>query len=379
MITTDLKDKTMKSRNGAREGIGRGMGSRLLPLTLLSLVGVWGCGGARAESPPAQENGGGTRIINVEIDAVQPTEFTEVIRLTGTVQANRDVMVSAEESGVLQEILVEKGSWVSAGEAIFRLNDDLLRAQVDQARAVADMARETWERRKRLYEEDGVGSELVYLEAKYGAEQAAANLRLLEERLDRTVITAPISGILDSREIEIGGMVAAGTPVARIVDSNPVKITAGVPERYAPDVSPGARATVTFDVLQGEVFSGTISYVGAAVNARNRTFPVEVVLPNPGGFIKPEMVANLDVVRRSFQDAIVIPQEALVRTEDGYTVFVVKEGSGGTVAEAHAVEVGPGQNNQVLVRSGLEAGDRLVVVGQHSVAGGDRVNIVSER
>jgi RND family efflux transporter MFP subunit len=163
------------------------------------------------------------------------------------------------------------------------------------------------------------------------------------------------------------------------VDSNPVKITAGVPERYAPDVSSGARATVTFDVLPGEVYSGTISYVGAAVNARNRTFPVEAVLPNPGGVIKPEMVANLDVVRRSFENAIVVPQEALVRTEDGYTVFVVKEGPEGPVVEAHAVELGPGQNNRVLIRSGLEAGDRLVVVGQHSVAGGDRVNIVSER
>lgn len=379
MITTDLKVKTMKSNNGTRGGFGGESGSRLLPLALLSLMGVWGCGGARAEDRPGQEGEGGTRVINVEVAAVQPTEFTEVIRLTGTVQANRDVMVSAEESGVLQEILVEKGSRVSEGEAIFRLNDDLLRAQVDQARAVADMARETWERRKTLYEEDGVGSELVYLEAKYGAEQAEANLRLLEERLERTVITAPISGILDSREIEVGGMVAAGTPVARIVDSNPVKITAGVPERYAPDVSTGARATVTFDVLQDEVFSGTVSYVGAAVNPRNRTFPVEVVLRNPGGVIKPEMVANLDVVRRSFQDAIVIPQEALVRTEDGYTVFVVKEEAGVPVAEAHPVEVGPGQKNQVLIRSGLEAGDRLVVVGQHSVAGGDRVNIVSER
>jgi len=177
----------------------------------------------------------------------------------------------------------------------------------------------------------------------------------------------------------VGSMVAAGTPVARIVDSNPVKITAGVPERYAVDVSAGARATVTFDVLPGEEFSGTISYAGAAVNARNRTFPVEAILRNPGGIIKPEMVANLEVARRSFEDAIVVPQEALVRTESGYTVFVISEDAEGPLVQAHAVEVGPGQNNQVLIRSGLEAGDRLVVVGQHSVAAGDRVRIVSER
>jgi RND family efflux transporter MFP subunit len=262
---------------------------------------------------------------------------------------------------------------------MFRLDAELLQAQVDQARAVADMARETWERRKRLYEEDGVGSELVYLEAKYAAQQASANLRLLEERLKRTVIQAPIAGILESREIEVGSMVGPGTPVARIVDANPVKISAGVPERYAADVAAGARAVVTFDVLPGQEFAGKLSYAGAAVNPRNRTFPVEFVLPNPGGFIKPEMVANVSVVRRTFNEAIVVPQEALVRTEDGYVVFVVESDGEGEVVRVRKVEVGPGQSNQAMIPSGLEAGDRLVVVGQQSVAAGDRVNVVVER
>ena len=107
---------------------------------------------------------------------------------------------------------------------------------------MADLAKETWDRRKRLFEEDQVGSELAYLEAKYASEQATANLNVLEERLARTTIRAPIDGILDSREIEVGNMVAPGTPVARIVDNNPVKITAGVPERYAADVRTGAEA-----------------------------------------------------------------------------------------------------------------------------------------
>jgi membrane fusion protein (multidrug efflux system) len=376
-MTIDVKETTMKSRRAIPGGLIQTAGFRLLPLLLLPLFGLWGCGGAQAEDPNPEN--GYTRVINVEVQRVQPSTFTEVVRLTGTVQANQDVMISAEEGGVVREILVDKGSRVSAGDALFRLDDDLLLAQVDQARALSAMAGETWERRKRLYEEDGVGSELVYLEAKYAAEQAAANLRLLEERLERTVITAPIGGVLDSREIEIGSMVAAGTPVARIVDANPVKITAGVPERYAADVAVGARAVVTFDVLPGQEFSGTLSYAGVAVNARNRTFPVEVVLPNPGGVIKPEMVANVSVVRRTYGEAIVVPQEALVRTEGGYIVFVVEEDGEATLVQARQVEAGPAQRNEVMIRSGLEAGERLVVVGQQSVASGDHVNIVAER
>jgi RND family efflux transporter MFP subunit len=344
-------------------------------LILLSLV-LWGCGGTQAEGA---EEEGYMRVLNVEVSPVTTTSFTEVIRITGTVQADKDVIVSAEESGVVRAILVDKGNWVSAGQGIFRLDDDLLSAQVAQARAVASLARETWERRKRLYEEDQVGSELAYLEAKYTAAQASANLSLLEERLARTVIRAPIDGVLDSREIEVGTMVGAGTPVARIVDTNPLKITGGVPERYATDVQSGATATVTFDVLPEATFEGRIAYVGAVVNPRNRTFPVEFRLPNPGGLIKPEMVANVQLTRRTLDEVTVIPQEALVRVEDGYVVFIVMNEGGQEVVGVRPVELGPAQRNEVVVLSGLEPGDRLIVVGQQSVAAGDRVAVVGER
>jgi RND family efflux transporter MFP subunit len=376
-MTIEAKETNMTSASAGRRGSASFLGKQLLPLLSLSLVGLWGCGGSEAEG--AQEDAGFVRVINVETATVEPVTFTEIIRLTGTVQANRDVVISAEESGVIREIVVDKGSWVREGQAIFRLDSALLQAQVDQARAVSEMARETWERRKRLYEEDQVGSELMYLEAKYGAEGAAANLKLLEVRLERTVIRAPISGILNSRDIEIGSMVGAGTPVARIVDNNPVKITAGVPERYAADVRTGANAVVTFDVIKGEEFPGTISYVGAAVNPGNRTFPLELVLPNPGGFIKPEMVANVAVTRKVHENAIVIPQEAVVRTEEGFIVFVVVEQGGASVIESRSVELGAAQENRILVDSGLQTGDEFVVVGQQSVAAQDRVNVVAGR
>ncbi|MGD2122749.1 MAG: efflux RND transporter periplasmic adaptor subunit [Gemmatimonadota bacterium] len=352
-----------------------------VPLLLALLFGtllLWGCGGG-AQADQAPEDGAYTRILNVEVAPVEVTPFTETIRITGTAQADKDVTISAEESGVIREILVDKGRWVDEGQAIFRMDDELLKAQVEQARAMANLAQETWDRRKRLYEEDQVGSELAYLEAKYAAEQATANLNLLEERLARTVIRAPISGILDSREIEVGTMVGAGTPVARIVDTNPVKITGGVPERYATDVQAGTSATVTFDVLPEDRFDGTISYVGAVVNPRNRTFPVELRLPNPGGLIKPEMVANVEMVRRTFDEAMVIPQEALVRVENGYVAFIVETEDGVDLVRSRPVELGPAQQNEVVIRSGIEPGDRLIVVGQQSVAAGDRVNVVGER
>ena len=343
---------------------------------------VAGCGGDAEAGDPAQATADGagesfTRIINVEVATVAPETFVERIRLTGTVEANRDVTISAEESGTIVELLVEKGARVDAGDSILRIDDRLLRAQFQEAEARAALAAETWQRRKRLWEEDRVGSELAYLEARYTADQAAAALASLERRLARTVVTAPIEGILDDRMVELGTLVSPGTPVARIVDLNPVKVVGGVPERYAADVRRGAEAVVGFDVLADRDFEGRIGFVGSAVDARNRTFPIELVVPNPGGVVKPEMVASISVVRRSFDDAIVVDQDAIIRTADGYAVFVVEGPEDAPTAHVRTVEVGASQEDRVVIRSGLAAGDRLVVVGQQQVADGDRVRIVA--
>ena len=347
---------------------------------VLATLAMAGCGvvqADRADDAPGGE--ASVRVINVETSTVTPRRFVEDIRLTSAVMANQDVLVAAEESGVIREIFLDKGSRASSGDAIAKIDDKVLSADVDQARARAELASQTWERRKRLWEEDQVGSEIAYLEAKFGQQQAAANLAGLEERLARTVIRAPFSGIFDERHIEVGSMVSPGQSVGRLVDLNPVRVVAGVPERYAADVVVGAQATLFFDVLGDELFSAPVRYVGSTVDPGNRTFLIEVVLPNPNGLIKPQMVANMSVTRREVADAMVVPQDALVRVEDGYVVFVVSERNEDTVAEVRPVELGPTRRNLVVVAVGIEPGEQLIVVGQKIVSDGDRVRVVGRR
>lgn len=370
MVESYRDERSMKTIERARQGW----------VSTLAVLVAAGCGGDAEAGDPAGDATEGpsfTRIINVEVSAVAPETFVERIRLTGTVEANRDVTISAEESGTIVELLVEKGQRVAAGDSILRIDDRLLRSQVQEAEARAALAAETWERRKRLWEEDRVGSELAYLEARYSSEQAAASLASLTRRLERTVVTAPIEGILDDRMVELGALVSPGTPVARIVDLDPVKVVGGVPERYAADVRRGAEAVVRFDVLANREFEGRVGFVGSAVDARNRTFPIELVLPNPGRIVKPEMVASIQVVRRSFEEAVVVDQDAIVRTAEGYAVFVVEGPQDAPTAHVRAVEVGASQADRVVIESGLSVGERLVVVGQQQVADGDRVRIVS--
>lgn len=337
------------------------------------------CGSAQADgTEDAEASEAFVRVINVEVAEVGTETFVEEIRLTSVAMANQDVMLEAEESGAITELYVDRGDVVRQGAPIAKIDDRILQAQVTQARAAHELAQATWERRKRLWEEDQVGSEIAYLEARFAAEQAAAALELLEERLARTVVRAPFSGVLDERHVDVGTMVGPGKTVGRLVDLDPIKVFAGVPERYAPDVSTGAPAQITFSALGGEVHTAPIRYVGSTINQRSRTFPIEVQLPNPDGAIKPEMVANMAVTRQQVEEAIVVPQDALVRVESGYVVFVATERDGHAVAEVRDVVTGPTRRNLVVIEEGVMPGDRLIVVGQKSVAGGDRINIVGQ-
>lgn len=363
-----------------RETTGKGIGMhRMWKTTTAALmaVAVAACGSAQAdgtEDPEASQDF--VRMINVEVSSIETEGFVEEIRLTAVATANQDVMLEAEESGTIRTFYVDRGDPVSAGDPVAKIDDRILSAQVAQARAAAELAEQTWQRRKRLWEDDQVGSEIAYLEAKFAAEQSAAALEALEGRLANTVIRAPFGGIFDERHVDVGTTVSPGETVGRVVDLNPVKIVAGVPERYAPDVDVGSAAEMTFEALGGRQYSATVRYVGATVDAQNRTFPIELEVENPEQRIKPQMVANLSLTRRSLDDVIVVPQDALVRTADGYRLFVVAERDGEQVAEARDVVVGPSRRNLVVIEEGVSAGEHLVVVGQRTVADGDRVNVV---
>jgi len=298
------------------------LGGRRAIATAVAVGALQACGDLRGEDPPGVAAGtqGYTRVVNVEVERIVPRSFTRSINLPGVAMAMRDVVVSAEEAGVVRRIVRDKGQPIRTGQAIVRFDDAILRAQVQSAAAQAQYDEEVWERRKKLYEEDSIGSELSYHEAHYTAEQSRGNLAALQERLARTTVSAPISGILNDRLVEIGSAVSPGMAVARIVQTDTVRVVAGAPERFALDLPVGAAATVTLDVLADQAFEGAVTYVGAVVDADSRTFPIELTLPNPDALIKPGMIAEISVVQEEIVDAIVVPQQALVAMEDGRLV-----------------------------------------------------------
>jgi RND family efflux transporter MFP subunit len=338
-----------------------------------------GCSRGEADAPDGQSvpEDVNVRVVNVEVTPVVQTRFTGFIRVTGEVEALNDVTISAEEAGRVSSFLVRKGQWVGSGDPIAKLEDDFLAAQVEEARAAAQLAEEEWLRQRQLWEQDSIGTELLYLQRKYQAEIAAARLAQLESRLARTVIRSPVAGIFDDNYLEVGEMALPGQAVVRVVSTNRVKVTAGVPERYARSVQRGDSAVVTFDIFPGRDFIGRVNFVGTSVDQSSRTFPIEILLNNPEGMMKPAMVANIRVEREQLEDIISVPQQVVLRSADGYKVFVVENEGGVDVAKARDVTLGPASGNQVVVERGLNVGDLLVTLGQQLVDQDSRVRVIN--
>ena len=330
---------------------------------------------AAAAAPAASS--AGARVVNAEVTPVAPSTFVQYIRVVGEVEALHDVTVSVQESGTVAAFLADKGERVVRGQPVTRISAELLGAQVEEAQALADVAAERYERQRRLWQQQRIGTEIALLELKAQAASSAARLKVLETRLARTVVASPITGIFDEQYVEAGELVAPGTRLLRVLATDQVKVVAGIPERYALAVKPGAAALITFDVLEGREFRGSIQFVGTSVDPRSRTIPIEVVLDNAEYLIRPRMVANVQVERVRQEQVIVVPQDLVQRTENGFQVFIAERRDDTVTARARAVELGSSYANQVVVTAGLAAGERLITAGHRQVDDGSVIQVVN--
>jgi RND family efflux transporter MFP subunit len=326
-----------------------------------------------AENAESEEAATPRRVVRVETSVAAPQRFEERISLTGTVEATNDVTISAEAGGRV-DFVAELGTRVEKGTLVARFDERLLKSQAAAAEAEYNLARDTYERQKALFA-DSVISELEFENARTRRDQAKANYDRAQKQFEDTQLKSPVAGRVEVRYVEAGELVNPGTPVVRVVDTRHVKISAGVPERYAADIDEGADVSVRLPAL-GIDGNAQLSFVGSVVNPQSRTFEVEIDMENRSGLLKPEMVADLTIERRIIENAIVIPQNAMVHDDLGTSVFVVEESNGDRIARRRDVEVGASFRGQTVIRSGVSAGDEVVVVGQANLTEGNLVEVV---
>ncbi len=357
-------------------------------LWALALI-MAGCGGEQAAQPSdasapfeARENHP-----RVETLVLAPDDFEDVIEITGAVEAIHDAVLSAEAAGTV-EMIVPLGQFVSMGTVVARLDQGLAQAVLAQAEAALDnaaaasaLAEDNFARMEPLYQ-DSIISALEFHEtrarlqqARAGVRQAEATRSLAQEQLHNTLITAPFAGTVEEHRTVLGEQVAPGMPVARIVDTGRVKIAIGVPEPYAGDIEIGTAVALNFHALGREERTGRVTFAGNSINPRNRTFTIEAEVDNSNGRLKPEMIADVRISRQRLEDVLIVPRVAVVKGEEGNSVYVVDQSASPPVARRSPVKLGAMYAERVIVESGLEAGSEVIVLGHNQVTEGMSVDI----
>ncbi|MFB6249714.1 MAG: efflux RND transporter periplasmic adaptor subunit [Salinibacter sp.] len=356
--------------------VANALSFRLAPLVgLAALVGVLvlgGCGGGQA----SDEDAGAARPqpkTRVETLTLEPTSFTDVVEVTGTVEALDDATLSAQTNGPVT-MLLDLGTRVDPGAPVAKIDAEEAEAAVEQARAQFELAQDRFERQRPLYR-DSILSPLEFEQVRSKRNQARAALQQAQTRLSNTILDAPFAGTIEERFIEVGEQVAPGTKVARLVNTRRVKVTAGIPARYANDIQVGTPVQIDARRYGAGVRTADVTFVGNTIDPESRTFTVEVTVSNEERTLKPEMGVSVRVTRAVLDSALVLPRTAVLRDEAGTHVYVVDRSDSTAVARNRDVALGPETGGSVVVDSGLAPGDEVIVVGQNNVSPGAPLEI----
>ncbi|RLK07136.1 efflux RND transporter periplasmic adaptor subunit [Tenacibaculum discolor] len=305
--------------------------------------------------------------------------FDHYLELQGAVQTKQNVLIYPEMPGLLTRIYVKEGQYVKKGQTLAKIDDGGLANQLAQIEAQAALAETTYKRQKRLWEQK-IGSEIQFLQAKTNYEAQTNAVSQLRRQLAKSVITAPFSGVIDDVIKEQGTVVAPGmgSEVFRIVNLKNMYIETDVPESYITSIKKGKNVEVEFPVL-GEKLTSKIRQAGNFINPANRTFKVEVGVPNHEGKIKPNLTAKLRINDYSNEKAILIPQSIISENANGeqyvYVVENIKDQVG--TAKQIIITTGKTQGDIIEVLSGIENGTKIIEEGARSVKNGQEVKVLT--
>lgn len=334
------------------------------------LLVLFGCGSTE-EVAAAERHVPNPRALRVEVARLDAsTDARMEIALPGEVEGSRDVMLAAALGGQVEQVLVDKGDAVREGQVIARIDAEIYGAQLAQAEAQLAQAQVDYDRLGRLGD---LAAESQRAQAETALKIATAQVRAAQAQFNRSVVKAPFSGIAADVYPSRGEFLGPGTPVARIVQLDPVKVSLAVPDRDVVGLHPDMEVTVQTAAV-GVPFAGRVSHVGRAADSRTRSFPVDVELANPDGQLLPGMIATVRLERSLPQGTIAVPQDWIVTRRTGQGVFLESDG----FAKWSPVTLGEVLHDQVVVTSGLDPGARIVVSGHRDLVDGDAVLVSRE-
>lgn len=325
------------------------------------------------------------KIINVKVIEVKKENVRPYIETVGGLEPEDEVIVSSEVDGVLREILVSEGDRVTRGMVLARVNDTDYRLGVQAAQAALKMAIANLDnagivfKRMEALHQGKVVSQQEYDNsatrldvARQDVERASAALSLAREKLDKTVIRSPLSGVVKAKTATAGDFIGAGRPVMRVISVDPVKLRFSVAEKDIGVLRTGQEVVFSVDPYPRREFGGTLKTIFPSLDERSRMLTAEAEVPNRSGELKPGMFAKVKVYTGEPKQAVVVPITSILYEGTRTRVFVEEN----ETAHERPVKLGGKYGETMEVLEGLQERELLVVVGQNTLTDGVKIRVV---
>jgi len=311
----------------------------------------------------------------VSVLTVKDTVFNHYLEIQGNVDTKENILIQPEFSGTLTSLNVKTGQRVSKGQILGRVDDAGMSQQLASIENQYALAKTTFERQKNLWDKK-IGSEIQYLQAQTQMISAQKSVAQMRAQVAKTLIRAPFSGTIDEVFVERGQVVSPNPQgLMRIVNLSNMYVSTTVPESYIGKLKVGTTVDVYLTSL-GKTYKGKVRQVGSFINPSNRSFGIEVSVPNPDNLLRPNQVAKLKIIDYTAKNALVVPTNVV--QEDGEKnkfVFVATNVNGKkAVAKKVIVTIGKSSDNVTEVLTGLATNDVVVTEGVNTISDGMKLN-----
>ena len=324
-------------------------------------------------------SGGQKRVLVTALE-IKPQIFNHTIEIQANIKTRQNLQLFPEFGGRLNQILVKEGQEVEKGTLLAVIDDAGLQDQLDQMKLQLQLAKTTFERTQRLWDQK-IGSEMMYLEAKTRFKSQQKQVAQMRNQLSKTKVYAPFSGVIDEIIARKGSALAPGiTPIMRIVNLDNMYVESDVPENYLANITKGSFAKVSIPVLN-ETQNTLVRQTGNFIQPNNRTFRVEAPIKNPTGMIKPNLNARLSIVDYSNPEALMIPFRVIRENAKGDSfVFILKEAEQENeyITEQRFVSLGMSKNELVEITKGVNTEDLIADEGVSLLVTGQKVKRIEQ-
>ncbi|MDN3687316.1 efflux RND transporter periplasmic adaptor subunit [Cyclobacterium jeungdonense] len=309
---------------------------------------------------------------SILITTIQPEQgdFEHYVEVTGSVLSKKNVNISAELSGRIEEIVTREGMAVRKGQVIATIDSESVQRSLDEIQTQLDLAKTIFEKQERLWNQQ-IGTEIQYLEAKNRMETLEKNLASLQLQEDKSTVRAPFDGTVEEMLVRVGELVQPGTPIVNMIGEDDLFIEGDISERYIGILQQGDSVDIRFPSIDRSLKT-KVTAIGSVINPDNRTFKVEVFLPKMD-LVKPNMLSVLNIQDYENSEAVIVPTYLILQDNQGSYMFVVEEG----LARKRYVERGMTYEGKTEILEGLDGSETLVDKGFREVGDNFNVNIAS--